>query len=152
MSMRIIVDGNDGVGKTTLAKRLQKDFNIKSFIHLSYNDPRDFEFYYNILKKDDVIFDRSFIDEPIYAFVLNREQQLPIDSELKLYEALKKLKYKVVICHTKDKLNKENEHKEIIAKETTIDEYFEKVASEHDFIYYDPMTENYELLLEKLKG
>ena len=64
--------------------------------------------------------------KPIYAFVLNREQQLAIDSELKLYDALKKLKYKVIICHTKDKLNKENEHKEIIAKETTIDEYFEK--------------------------
>ena len=27
-----------------------------------------------------------------------------------------------------------------------------KVASEHDFLYYDPMTESYELLLEKLKG
>ena len=52
----IIIDGPDGVGKTTLAKNLQKTFNITSFIHLTKDDPRTFEFYKNMLLKKDAVF------------------------------------------------------------------------------------------------
>jgi adenylate kinase family enzyme len=148
--MRIIIDGNDGVGKTTLAKRLRHDLDIKSLIHLSYNDPRDYNFYSTILKKTDVIFDRSFIDEPIYSFVLNRKAEFDINEELKLYNLLKELKYTVIICHTPEKIVKANEIKDIVAKETIIDEYFEKVAKENGFLYFDPMNDNYDQLLEWL--
>ncbi|NCU31999.1 MAG: hypothetical protein EOM23_03465, partial [Candidatus Moranbacteria bacterium] len=87
--MRIIIDGNDGVGKTWLAKRLQNDLGIKSYIHLSYKDPTSYSFYSNILKKENVIFDRSFIDEPIYSEVLGRKNNLSVSELLSLYNHVK---------------------------------------------------------------
>lgn len=146
--MRIIIDGNDGVGKTTLSLRLKEDLNIKSYIHLSYHDPTDYVFYSSILEKTDVIFDRSFIDEPIYSEVLRRQPGFNERSEEHLYEKLKKLNYIVIICYSLNKINKENEHKEIIDNEKVIDRYFESVAKKYDFIYYDPMHDDYDKLLE----
>lgn len=148
--MRIVVDGNDGVGKTNLAKRLQQDLDIKSYIHLSYNDPKSFVFYNELLKKSDVIFDRSFIDERIYSEVFKRHCLLSFELESYLYNTLKLLNYKVIICHTKTKQNKDNEDVEIIEHEVYIDSYFKEIAKAHNFIYYDPFNDSYDDLLKKM--
>lgn len=149
--MRIIVDGNDGVGKTTLAKKLQAEFNIKSYVHLSYSDPRDFEFYYNILRKDNVIFDRSFMDEPIYAFVLNRKPEIDLADEVELYDLVSDLGYIVIICHTDKKLNKGDEFKSIIENEELIDNYFKDASNTPGFIYFDPLNDNYDQLVNLIR-
>lgn len=148
--MRIILDGNDGVGKTNLAKRLQQDLDIKSYIHLSYNDPKSFTFYNELLKKSDVIFDRSFIDERIYSEVFKRRCSLSFELESYLYNTLKLLNYKVIICHTETKQNKDNEDAEIIEHEMYIDSYFKEIAKAHNFIYYDPFNDSYDDLLKKM--
>jgi len=148
--MRIIVDGNDGVGKTNLAKKLQKDLSIKSYIHLSYNDPTSFNFYNELLKKNDVIFDRSFIDERIYSEILNRKCSLSFEIESVLFKTLSLLDYKVIICHTLQKQNKADEHVQIIEHEAYIDSYFYEIAKGHNFIYFDPFNDNYDELLKKV--
>lgn len=148
--MRIIIDGNDGVGKTKLAKKLQRDLNVKSYIHLSYNDPTSFSFYHELLKKNDVIFDRSFIDERIYSEVLQRKCSLSFELESILYKTLKLLDYKVIICHTDNKQNKADEHSEIINHEAYIDSYFHEIAKAHDFIYFDPFNDSYDELIKKV--
>ena len=146
--MRIIIDGNDGVGKTTLAKRLQQDLNIKSYIHLSYNDPTNYLFYATVAKKTDVIFDRSFIDEPIYEEVLKRPANLNDNEISKLYDILKELDYIVIICYADNKNNKEDEYKEIKDNEKYIDRYFEKVAKDNNYIYFNAFEDDYYKLLE----
>ena len=149
--MRIIIDGNDGVGKTTLSLRLKEDLDIKSYVHLSYKDPTNFLFYSSILEKTDIIFDRSFIDEPIYSEVLRRKPGFNNRSEENLYEKLKKLNYIVIICYSPKKINKDNEHKEIIENEKLIDRYFENVAKKNNFVYYDPINDDYDKLLEGIE-
>jgi deoxyadenosine/deoxycytidine kinase len=149
--MRIIIDGNDGVGKTQLAKRLQADLDIKSYIHLSYKDPTDVDFYFNIMKKENVIFDRSFIDEPIYSKVLDRKCSLEHYDIAKLFKLLELKNYIVIICHTEKKFNKPNENVQVLENKREIDLYFRDIAIQKNFIYFDPIKENYNHLLAQLK-
>lgn len=149
--MKIIVDGNDGVGKSTTAKILQDEFGINSYIHFSYKDPSDFDFYNRILEKDNVIFDRSFLDDIIYAEVLGREPRLTQEEVDRLIEKAKELGFIFIICHTtKNKYNKD-EHKEIKNQKEKLDNYFEDLAKKHNFKYYDPMNESIIDLLKYLE-
>lgn len=140
--MRIIVDGNDGVGKTTVAKTLKEVFNITSYIHLSYKDPSDFNFYNRILEKDNVIFDRSFLDELIYADVLGRKSNITPKQTQELAVKAKELGFLFIICHTSNKNYSNDEHEEIIKNEDKIDSYFKNVVNNFNLKYFDPFNDS----------
>lgn len=149
--MRIIIDGNDGVGKTTLSNELKDVFQIPSYIHLSYNDPTNYEFYFNMLLKDNVIFDRSFMDEKIYSKVLNRPTNL-FDNEInKLHLLLKKLNYIVIICYSDKKRTKENELQQIKQNEKNIDNYFKDLAHKHNYIYFNMFKDDLKTLIKQIE-
>lgn len=135
--MRIILDGNDGIGKTTFAKQLKKILNIRSYIHLTGKDPRTYEFYKNILKKNDTIFDRSFLDEEIYSEVLGRSSELSNLEKDKLYLQINLNDIIVIICHNDIKRYNKNEHPLIIRYKDKIDYYFEEVALKNNYFYLD---------------
>lgn len=73
--MRIIIDGCDGVGKTTLAKYIASILNL-DYCHCTYKDNISKEFYRYTLDKEDVIWDRHFVAELIYPEVFGRKQKL----------------------------------------------------------------------------
>jgi len=148
--LNIIIDGNDGVGKTTLAKLLQKEFKIKSYIHLSAKDPRDFGFYYNILLKNDAIFDRSFMDEDIYSRVLERKCELSDTEQLILHHAVTATKAIVIICHTDSKGYDLGEDERILKHHRMIDDYFKNLADKYSYIYFDPHKDSYEALVNTI--
>lgn len=87
--MKIIIEGCDGTGKTTLAKKLARKYGL-DIVHMTGKDPKDFEFYKQSLRKTNVIYDRNFISEPIYAKVFNRKQALTKKQIEKLYKVCKK--------------------------------------------------------------
>lgn len=144
--MRIILDGPDGVGKTTLAKKIQKRFNITSYIHLTYKDPEDFNFYKTMLSKTDVIFDRSFLSERIYAKIFKREPQLTLEEFSKLTRVVEDEDIIVIICLAE----KENvryhsdEHEIIIENGDTLNEYFSKVAEALNYYVARPLDKDYD--------
>lgn len=148
--MRIIIDGNDGVGKTTLAKRIAKDLDIKSYIHLTNKDPKDFIFYRTLLDKHNVIFDRSFLSEPIYSQVLNRKSEIGLREINLLANIAKENNYVIIICHSADKIYSKGEYSEIVKNEKVIDKYFEQIAKDLNFIYYDTRKADYIALLTML--
>lgn len=135
--MRIILDGNDGIGKTTFAKQLQKELGIRSYIHLTGDDPRTYEFYKHILKKEDTIFDRSFLDEPIYSEVLGRKSELTDEEKAKLLAQVEISDIVVIICHNDIKRYSKDEHPLVIKYKDKIDYYFEDVALTYNYIYLD---------------
>lgn len=135
--MRIIIDGNDGIGKTTFARELQKALGIRSYIHLTGSDPRDFNFYAEILKKRNTIFDRSFLDEPIYSEVLGRASGLTEQEYNRLLEYTKESDIIVIICHNDIKRYAKDEHPLIMKYSDRIDKAFESIALENNFIYLD---------------
>ena len=80
--MRIILEGCDGTGKTTLAKLLADKYKLE-ICHCTQSDPGDFEFYKQTVRKDNVVWDRHTIGELIYPDVFGRKQKLsPEDARL----------------------------------------------------------------------
>lgn len=69
--MKIILEGCDGTGKTTLAKLLAEKYGL-DICHCTADDPGDFEFYKNTARKENVVWDRHTIGELIYSRVFNR--------------------------------------------------------------------------------
>lgn len=73
--MKIIIEGADGAGKTTLAKILADKYGLE-ICHCTQHDPADFYFYRETLRKENCIWDRHTIGELIYPLVFNREAQI----------------------------------------------------------------------------
>lgn len=73
--MKIILEGCDGTGKTTLAKVIADKYSL-DICHCTACDPTDFDFYKQTARKENVIWDRHTIGELIYPEVFNREGQM----------------------------------------------------------------------------
>jgi thymidylate kinase len=85
--MRIILEGCDGTGKSTLARLLADKYKL-DLCHCTQSDPGDFEFYKQTARKDNVVWDRHTIGELIYPDVFGRKQKLsPEDVRLVIYLA-----------------------------------------------------------------
>lgn len=75
--MRIILEGCDGTGKTTLAKILAERYKL-DICHCTQRDATDYDFYRQTLRKEDIVWDRHTLGELIYPRVFGREQQIDI--------------------------------------------------------------------------
>lgn len=73
--MKIIIEGCDGVGKTTVCEKLAKLYNF-DVVHFTGEDPKDYSFYYQTLRKENVIYDRHCICELVYPNVYQREPMM----------------------------------------------------------------------------
>lgn len=73
--MKIILEGCDGTGKTTLAKILAEKYGL-DICHCTQHDAADYGFYRQTLRKENVIWDRHTIGELIYPEVFGRKPQI----------------------------------------------------------------------------
>lgn len=81
--MRIIIEGADGTGKTTLAKQLAEKYNL-DVIHMTNRDSNTFGFYKESIGKQDVVWDRNMIGEVIYPSIFGRKANIDDDDLLYL--------------------------------------------------------------------
>lgn len=82
--MKIIIEGCDGTGKTTLVNLLAEKYSL-DVCHCTSKDPADFEFYKQTARKENVIWDRHTIGELIYPNVFDRKMQIsPEDARIVL--------------------------------------------------------------------
>lgn len=85
--MRIILEGCDGTGKTTLANILAFKYGL-DICHCTASDPSDFQFYKHTVRKDNVIWDRHTIGELIYPEIFSREPKTSTeDARIVLWNA-----------------------------------------------------------------
>jgi len=85
--MKIILEGCDGTGKTTLAKILADRYGL-DVCHCTQDDPGDYEFYRQTLRKENVIWDRHTLGELIYPKVFGRKQKIGTeDARLLMHHA-----------------------------------------------------------------
>lgn len=96
--MRIIIEGADGVGKTTIAEKIADKFNL-SLVHFTNKDPRDLNFYYQSLRKNNVVYDRNFLSEMIYPKIFNRPEKLKKYEFEYLLEKAKELEIRIIILN-----------------------------------------------------
>lgn len=85
--MRVILEGVDGAGKTTLAKILAEKYGL-DICHCTQHDAADYDFYRQTLRKENVVWDRHTIGELIYPAIFNRERQISTeDARLVIHHA-----------------------------------------------------------------
>jgi len=125
----IILEGADGTGKTTLATMLSKYYGW-DICHCTSEDPTDYDFYSQISRKQNVIWDRHAIGELIYPTVFNRKAKIGAeDVRLILHHAKESgAKIFVLTADIKDieyRLNKRgNEVIEVLDKINWINDQF----------------------------
>lgn len=71
----LILEGPDGSGKSTLASALSKQFNL-NIIKMTAYGSQDKDEYIQKLQCDNVVLDRSWISESIYADIFGRNLRI----------------------------------------------------------------------------
>lgn len=133
--MRIILEGCDGTGKTTLAKILADRYGL-DICHCTQDDPGDYEFYRQTLRKENVIWDRHTLGELIYPKVFGRNQKIGCEDARLLMHYAKEGGVKVLVLtddiesiHNRIDA-RGNEDAKVCNNLTYIDEQFRRYAEE----------------------
>lgn len=94
--MKIILEGCDGSGKTTLAKILADKYGL-DICHCTQFDAADYTFYRQTLRKENVVWDRHTLGELIYPKVFGREQQIGTEDARLVMHYAEKENVKVLV-------------------------------------------------------
>lgn len=150
--MKIIIEGADGTGKTTLAKILAERYGL-DICHCTQDDPGDYEFYRQTLRKENVIWDRHTLGELIYPKVFDRKPQIGTeDARLVIHYAKEEgVKVLVLTADMKDILRRladreKPEHPLIYENIDYIDHQFKFYAEQ----FHVPIVDTSKMTLKEI--
>jgi len=103
--MRIVLEGCDGTGKTTLANELASIYKL-DICHCTQHDPSDYLFYQQTLRKENIVWDRHTIGELIYPKIFNREQKTTEEQALSIVDYGKSIGVKFLVLTADDEVIK----------------------------------------------
>lgn len=149
--MKIILEGCDGTGKTTLAKILAEKYGL-DICHCTQHDAADYDFYRQTVRKENVVWDRHTLGELIYPTLFDREAKIGIEDARLVMHYAKEEKVKVFVL-TAD-LNtiynrleaRQNEDKRILANVNYIDSYFKHYAKTYNL----PIVDTSKMTLQQI--
>ncbi len=131
----LIIEGIDGVGKTTLVEYLQS-YGMKKY-HFDY-DSKSMDLlskYMKVLSSDDtgLVLDRSFISEMVYGPVIRNKCKLSIEDYTKLLIAYKNTGAKIIYLTApkEDLLKRRNDEQ---SDYEIITNYYEELNKKYDEI------------------
>ena len=151
--MKIILEGVDGAGKTTLAKILAEKYGL-DICHCTQDDAADYNFYRQTLRKDNIVWDRHTLGELIYPRVFGRRQQISTeDARLVLHYAAKE-EGVIILVLTADmptllsRMNrrKTSEHPLIMENLDWIDSQFKYYANQ----FHVPVIDTSKMALQQI--
>lgn len=133
----IIIEGLDGVGKTTLVDYFVK-LGMKKY-HFDYDKKNMdlFSKYIDVLKEDTdiLVFDRSFISEMVYGPVMRHNCKLTFEQYIKLLEEYKKHNASIIYL-TSPKEILLSRRSEDLEDYEIIEKHYEELNSKYDEIMY----------------
>lgn len=134
--MKIILEGCDGAGKTTLAKILAEKYGL-DIAHCTQHDACDYAFYRHTLRKENVVWDRHTLGELIYPDIFHRQQMIGTEDARLIMHYAKEEGVKVFVL-TADYETlyervtaRENEHPLIVENLMLIDSQFKFYAENY---------------------
>lgn len=133
--MKIILEGCDGTGKTTLAKILANKYEL-DICHCTQYDASDFNFYKQTLRKDNVVWDRHTLGELIYPEIFERKRNITFEEARILvhYAREEDVRLFVLTCNSTELCERiakrENEHDSIRRNLFKINDMFVDYANE----------------------
>lgn len=149
--MRIILEGCDGTGKTTLAKILADKYGL-DVCHCTQHDGKDYDFYFQTLRKENVIWDRHTLGELIYPEIFNRPSEINLEEVWSLVRYAKENDIKFFVLTTdqetlrKRLLSRGTEDYRIIKNCKEIDKRFKDLA-----VYFSlPIIDTTKMTLQEI--
>lgn len=152
--MKIIIEGCDGTGKTTLAKQLAEKYEL-DVIHVTNRDSNCFGFYYFSIGKEDVVWDRNMIGEVIYPNIFERKGKIDaIDLKFLIDRAKSEGVIFLILTADHDEIyrrlyDRGNEMLRILNNFRDIDNQFRCIAKIHDIPLIDTSKISFEEICEK---
>lgn len=158
--MKLILDGCDLTGKTTLIKKIVNYYNDDrlSYLHFSYKDRTDYEFYNTMLDKENFISDRHFIDEVIYPIIFDREFGITHEEFQLLMNKCKAENIKIIILTVDnqtllERLNVRGENEEAVRNRLLdINNMFIDLANEYDLKLVNTEVDSFEEIISYIEG
>lgn len=149
--MKIILEGADGTGKTTLAKILADKYGL-DICHCTQHDPSDFNFYKETMRKENTVWDRHTIGELIYPIVFERKANVTPYEAKAIINVAKSAGVKVFIL-TCDKdvlhqrlIERKTEHPKIFNRIDWVDNAFRECAEWMDV----PLIDTSKMTLDEI--
>ena len=155
--MKIILEGCDGTGNTTLAKLLADKYGL-DICHCTASDPADYEFYKQTARKDNVVWDRHTIGELIYPFVFDRKPKIgPEDARLVLTYAREAGAKVIILTSDIDEIKRrltirKTEDQRIMEKLEFIDKEFRHYADIFDIPIIDTSKMTFDDIFELIEN
>lgn len=147
--MRLIIEGADGAGKSTLAKALGEHYGLR-VIHLKGTDPMDYEFCHQLYRMNNVIFDRSFFSEKVYSKFYKLPSRLSEFETKKLFLEIED--FQVIVCSPKYYKVMENEDSDIQMNHKQIEKYYNEFTKNLDVLFVDPFKMSVEDIIKLIEG
>ena len=153
--MRIILEGCDGTGKSTVAKILAKKYNL-DIVHMTGQDPKDYGFYRQSIRKTNVVFDRNLIGEMIYPIVFRRMNELTRAEFRTLIDMARNEGVKMFVFTCENSVLKErltargNECDEVMKHLEYINDSFKFLAHSHFIPIIDTTNKNAEEVAKEI--
>lgn len=146
--MRIIVEGADGSGKTTVVNHLAKEFNC-DVVHMTRWGSRKPYDYRSKIQLNHIILDRSFISEIIYKQAFGLRPEICFDTFNDLMNDAMRHNCKIIILTAPIETLKErlkirgDEDSEIIKNIEFIDRLYRSYAMSYGIPIFDTTDANY---------
>jgi broad-specificity NMP kinase len=155
--MKIIIEGSDGTGKTTLCKKLVEKYNLE-YRHVTKDDPNTFKFYADTMRDDNVIYDRHLVGEMIYPEVFKRKANFRKKEFGKLLDIAKDEKVVIIVLYSsyitlyKRLKEKGGEYKEVMDKLSFINQEFITIAVKYDLHLINTEATPFEKICEVIEN
>lgn len=148
--MRIIIEGADGSGKTTLAKRLSEHYGL-SYVDMRGRDIMSFPFLYHTLDKIDVVWDRHFISERIYSDFYNLPFRITKGQEKTLVQKCDDHNIKIIVCIPDEHKLLDNEDEDIVKKHQELVDGYREFCDKFNITPIDPFKMTFEEVLKMIE-
>lgn len=142
--MRVIIEGADGSGKSTLAQKLKEIYGDVDVVHMRGRDVMTFQFLYEILDKQSVIWDRHFISERIYSEFYNLPYRITTGQERVLAQKCIDQDIPILVCIPEQHKVMDCEDDDIKERHDSLVGAYREVSERLGLVPIDPFTTSLE--------